>query len=79
VDWGFLVHPVTKELNMICKKCGKDVTLEGIECPKCGYSHIEEDKIVIKKQIVNDKIEIGKNSKPNVVIKKNRFFKKGKK
>ncbi len=31
---------------MICKKCGKDVVLEGIECPQCGYSHIVEDVVI---------------------------------
>lgn len=64
---------------MICKKCGKDVSLEGIECPQCGYNHIEEEVIVIKKQVINDeiKVDIDGDGKPDITIKKTRFFKKG--
>ena len=32
----------------ICKKCKKDIILDGVECPLCGEKHIEDIQPTIK-------------------------------
>ena len=39
---------------MICKKCGENVTLDGIECPQCGCNKSKEEIIVNKPTISGD-------------------------
>ena len=39
---------------MICKKCGENVTLDGIECPQCGCNNSKEEIIVNKPTISGD-------------------------
>ena len=67
-----------------CRICG-DEFKDLDRCPGCGNSIIAPvvvaEKIVIKKQVVNDeiKVDIDGDGKPDVTIKKTKFFKKGKK
>jgi len=44
---------------MICIKCGKDVILEGVECPKCGCNNANEEKEikVVKQETIIKKVE----------------------
>ena len=56
---------------MICIKCGKDVILEGVECPKCGCINMPAEVKLVKSTLTSA-------PKIKTVGLKNFKFKKGK-